>query len=154
MGQTKLGIWAPGPPRRDPCRNSEPDAGFKVPNGGMATHLVAKRCDLGSLGVLGLASTPGWGTDLQSTLKSPGEIYHWNLTVKALGLGVLAGPGTPRGPNHGTIWDIGTSILRRISARRSTWGPVPESKLITPSWALGSYVPFPGPIRFSPPAGG
>ena len=36
-----------------------PDPGFKVPNGGMATHLVAKRCDLVSLGVPGPASTPG-----------------------------------------------------------------------------------------------
>ena len=35
-----------------------PDPGFKIPNGGMATHLVAKRCDLGSLGVPGPASTP------------------------------------------------------------------------------------------------
>ena len=60
MGNTKLGfgIQAPGPPRRDPGRNSAPDPGFKVPNGGMATHLVAKRCDLGSLGVPGPASTP------------------------------------------------------------------------------------------------
>ena len=56
--QKKVGIQAPGPPRRDPGRNSEPHAGFKVPNGGMATHLVAKRCDLGSLEVLGPASTP------------------------------------------------------------------------------------------------
>ena len=81
MGLKKVGIWAPGPPRRDPGRNSEPDAGFKVQNGATATHLVAKRCDLGSLGVPGPASTPGWGTDLQSTLKRPGKICHWNLTV-------------------------------------------------------------------------
>ena len=54
----KVGIWAPGPPRRDPGRNSEPDPGFKVPNGATATHLVTKRCDLGSLGVPGPASTP------------------------------------------------------------------------------------------------
>ena len=59
IGEKKVGIWAPGPPRRDPGRNSVPDPGFKVPNGGMATHLVAKRCDLGSLGVPGPASTPG-----------------------------------------------------------------------------------------------
>ena len=59
MGEKKVGIQAPGPPRRDPGRNSVPDPGFKVPNGGMATHLVAKRCDLGSLGVPGPASTPG-----------------------------------------------------------------------------------------------
>ena len=59
MGEKKAGVQAPGPPRRDPGRNSAPDPGFKVPNGGMATHLVAKRCDLGSLGVPGPASTPG-----------------------------------------------------------------------------------------------
>ena len=35
-----------------------PDPGFKVPNGATATHLVTKRCDLGSLGVPGPASTP------------------------------------------------------------------------------------------------
>ena len=58
IGEKKVGIQAPGPPRRDPGRNSVPDPGFKVPNGGMATHLVAKRCDLGSLGVPGPASTP------------------------------------------------------------------------------------------------
>ena len=58
MGEKKVGIQAPGPPRRDPGRNSEPDAGFKVPNGATATHLVAKRCDLGSLGVPCPASTP------------------------------------------------------------------------------------------------
>ena len=81
--EKKVGIWAPGPPRRDPGRNSVPDPGFKVPNGGMATHLVAKRCDLGSPRFQGPASTPGWGTDLQSTLKRPGKIYHWNLTVPA-----------------------------------------------------------------------
>ena len=63
MGEKKVGIQAPGTPRRDPGRNSVPDPGFKVPNGGMATHLVTKRCDLGSLGVPGLASTP-WGVDL------------------------------------------------------------------------------------------
>ena len=32
-----------------------------VPNGGMAIHLVAKRCDLESLGVPGPASTPWAG---------------------------------------------------------------------------------------------
>ena len=58
IGEQKIGIQAPGPPRRDPGRNSVQDPGFKVPSGGMATHLVAKRCDLGSLGVPGPASTP------------------------------------------------------------------------------------------------
>ena len=68
MGRKKVGIWAPETPRRDPGRNSVPDPGLKFPTGGMATHLVAKRYDLGSLGVPGPASTPGWGTDLQSSL--------------------------------------------------------------------------------------
>ena len=58
ISEKKVGIQAPGPPRRDPGRNSVPDPGFKVPNGRMATHLVAKKCDLGSLGVPGPASTP------------------------------------------------------------------------------------------------
>ena len=58
MGQKKVGIQAPGPPRRDPGRNSAYFAARNVQNGGMATHLVAKRCDLGSLGVPGPASTP------------------------------------------------------------------------------------------------
>ena len=58
MGQQKIGIQAPGPPWRDPGRNSASDPGLQVPNGGMATHLVTKRCDLGSLGVPGPASTP------------------------------------------------------------------------------------------------
>merc|ERR1711965_1124419 len=57
-GHQKVGIQALGPPRRDPGRNSVPDPGFKMPNGGMATHLVAKRCGLGSLGVPSPASTP------------------------------------------------------------------------------------------------
>ena len=58
MGEKKVGIQALGPPRRDPGRNSASDPGFQVPNGGMATHLVAKGCDLGSLGVPGPPSTP------------------------------------------------------------------------------------------------
>ena len=58
MGQKKVWIQAPGPPRRDPGRNSASDPGLQVPNGGMAIHLVAKMCDLGYLGVPGPASTP------------------------------------------------------------------------------------------------
>ena len=73
--------WNSGPGA--PMARSGPEfcAGSKIPNGGMATQLVAKKYDLGSLGVPGPASTPGWGTDLQGTLKRPGKIYHWNLTV-------------------------------------------------------------------------
>ena len=58
IGLKKVVMQALGPPQRDPGRNSASDPGLHVPNGGIATHLVAKRCDLGSLGVLGPASTP------------------------------------------------------------------------------------------------
>ena len=58
VGEKKVGIQALGPPRRDPGRNSASDPGLHVPNGGMATHLVVKRCDLGSLRVPNPASTP------------------------------------------------------------------------------------------------
>ena len=61
MGEQKIGIQAPGPPRRDPGRNSAQDPSPGVPNGGMANYLGAKRCDLGPLGVLGPASTPWAG---------------------------------------------------------------------------------------------
>ena len=47
-----------GSPWRDSRRNSAPGPGPQVPNGATATHLVTKRCDLGSLGVPGPASTP------------------------------------------------------------------------------------------------
>ena len=52
----KVGIWAPGPPRRDPGRNSEPEPGFKVPNGGMATH----GDPLGGSGAMRGALGPPW----------------------------------------------------------------------------------------------
>ena len=47
-----------GPIWRDPRRNSVQKAVPGVPHGGMATHLVTKRCDFGALGVQGPASTP------------------------------------------------------------------------------------------------
>ena len=47
-----------GPIWQVPERNSVQKAVPGVPYGGMATHLVPKRCDLGSLGVAGRASTP------------------------------------------------------------------------------------------------
>ena len=57
MGERKVGIQGPGPLRRDLGRNSAQDPGLHIPNGGMATHLVAKRCDswalLGSPGPFG-----------------------------------------------------------------------------------------------------
>ena len=58
MTKTKVEIEGVGPIWRDPRRNSIQKAVPGVPYGGMATHLVTKRCDLGSLGVPGPASTP------------------------------------------------------------------------------------------------
>ena len=54
----KVEIEGAGPPWRDSQRNSAPGPGPQVPNGATATHLVTKKCDLGSLGVPGPASTP------------------------------------------------------------------------------------------------
>ena len=54
----KVEIEGSGPIWRDPRRNSVQKAVPGVPYGGMATHLVTKRCDFGSLGVPGPASTP------------------------------------------------------------------------------------------------
>ena len=56
--EEKVEIEGVGPPWRDSQRNSAPGRGPQVPNGATATHLVTKRCDLGSLGVPGPASTP------------------------------------------------------------------------------------------------
>ena len=47
-----------GPIWRDPRRNSAEFPAGDVQNGWMATQLVPKRCDFGSLGVPGPASTP------------------------------------------------------------------------------------------------
>ena len=58
MVEKKVEIEGVGLSRRDPRRNSVQDAGPDVENGGMATHLVTKRCDLGSVGVPALARTP------------------------------------------------------------------------------------------------
>merc|ERR1712138_99107 len=57
-GRKKVEIEGGGPIWRDPRRNSVQKAVPGVPYGGMATQLVTKRCDLGSLGVPGPASTP------------------------------------------------------------------------------------------------
>ena len=66
MGE-KVEIEGVRPIWRDPQRNSAP-AGLIIPRSGwMGTQLVTKRCDLGSRGVPGAASTPlgsqdrGWG---------------------------------------------------------------------------------------------
>ena len=58
MVEKSVEIEGVGPIWRDPRRNSVQKAVPGVPYGGMATHLVTKRCDLGSLGVPGPASTP------------------------------------------------------------------------------------------------
>ena len=58
MVQKKVEFEGVGPIWRDPRRNSVQKAVPGVPYGGMATHLVTKRCDFGSLGVPGPASTP------------------------------------------------------------------------------------------------
>ena len=58
MVEKKVEIEGVGLSRRDPRRNSVQDAGPDVENGGMATHLVTKRCDLGSVGVPAPARTP------------------------------------------------------------------------------------------------
>ena len=58
LTQKNVEIEGVGPIWRVPERNSVQKAVPGVPYGGMATHLVPKRCDLGSLGVPGPASTP------------------------------------------------------------------------------------------------
>ena len=60
-GETKNWIQGLGTPQRDLGRNSVQDPGPGVPNGGMVTHLAAKRCDLGCLGGPGPSSTPWTG---------------------------------------------------------------------------------------------
>ena len=58
MVEKQVEIEGAGPPWRDPRRKTTQNPGPDVQNGAMATHLVTKRCDLGSLGVPGPASTP------------------------------------------------------------------------------------------------
>ena len=58
MLKKEVEIEGAGPPWRDPRRNSVNFLASKATNSRMATHLVTKRCDLGSLGVPGPASTP------------------------------------------------------------------------------------------------
>ena len=57
-GPKKVEFEGVGPIWRDPRRNLASNPGTDVQNGWMATQLVTKRCDLGSLGVPGPASTP------------------------------------------------------------------------------------------------
>ena len=78
-GQKKVEIEGVGPIWRDPRRNSASNPASDVQNGRMATHLVAKRSDLGSLGVPGPASTP-----LESWPKAKGGVGdHLVTTVSA-----------------------------------------------------------------------
>ena len=58
MVPNKVEIEGAGPPWRDPDRKNTQNPGPDVKNGGMATHLVTKRFDLGSFGVPGPARTP------------------------------------------------------------------------------------------------
>ena len=58
MVEKKVEIEGVGPIWRDPRRNSVESGLNIMQNGWMATHLVTKRCDFGSLGVPGPASTP------------------------------------------------------------------------------------------------
>ena len=84
MVQKKVEFEGVGPIWRDPRRNSVQKAVPGVPYGGMATHLVTKRCDLGSLGVPGPASTPrldpGWiqaGSSLDPAWIQAGSRPKW-----------------------------------------------------------------------------
>ena len=58
MVNNKIEIEGGGPIWRDPRRNSANPGIHGAQNGWMASQLVTKRCDLGSLGVPGPASTP------------------------------------------------------------------------------------------------
>ena len=60
-GKKKVEIEGVGPIWRDPRRNSVQKAVPGVPYGGMATHLVTKRCDFGSLGFRAWPAHPGQG---------------------------------------------------------------------------------------------
>ena len=57
-GRKKVEIEGVRPIWRAPERNSASNPASDVQNGLLATRLVTKRCDLGSLGVPGPASTP------------------------------------------------------------------------------------------------
>ena len=135
MGEKKVGIQAPGPPRRDPGRNSASGPGFHVPNSRMATHLVAKRCDLASFGV------PGSPLLIARYLVES-QIGYIQIQIQ-FGIHAAGRPATPaqgctgwarnpKGPQvtpfchqmgrHPTIWDFKTGIRHRIPARISPWG--------------------------------
>ena len=76
--EKKVEIEGAGPPWRDSHRNSAPGPSPQVPkfNGATATHLVTKRCDLGSLGVPGRASTP-----LGSWPKAKGAVGDHSIRI-------------------------------------------------------------------------
>ena len=57
-GRKNVEIEGVGPIWQDPRQNSAYNRAANVQNGWMASQLVTKRCDLGSLGVPGPASTP------------------------------------------------------------------------------------------------
>ena len=111
----KVEIEGVGPIWRDPRRNSVQKAVPGVPYGGMATHLVTKRCDLGSLGVPGPASTP-----LESWPKAKGGVGDHLVTIVSAGTKKYTPPCCPdlhralAGPG-GTSADPGP---------QGPWGPM------------------------------
>ena len=103
MVQKKVEFEGVGPIWRDPRRNSVQKAVPGVPYGGMATHLVTKRCDFGSLGVLAPASTrkpnqtnPPWAAVINS--------YPGNYPQQEYLRHTLPMPHGPMGPMVMTPW--------------------------------------------------
>ena len=94
-----------------------PDPGFKIPNGGMATHLVAKKCDLGSLGVPGPASTPG-----QDGGTPWGPVGPWGPKSIAMGAAQKMNP-----PQK-------IALFVKMAPRGPPWAP------------QGAWAPHPGPL--------
>ena len=85
----KVEIEGAGPPWRDPRQNSAYNRAANVQNGWMATQLVTKRYDLGSLGVPGSASTPlGPGPQGPKTLIFL-RFFQWLEPETLISLGFL-----------------------------------------------------------------
>ena len=89
LGHKKIEFEGVGPIWRDPRRNSASNPASDVQNDWMATRLVPKRCDLGSLGVPAPVSTPlaSQGLEVPGP-RGPGDSKNG---------GILEVPG-PRGP--------------------------------------------------------
>ena len=100
----KVGMQTPGPPQRDPGRNSTSDPVFQVQNGGMAIHLVTKRCDLESLGVPGPGPAhPSWA---RARCPSPPGTPPDKM-----------GPSHPGTPMAGAYYAIQSTHTLRCTAR-------------------------------------